>query len=143
MYIFLSTYSGYYLNCSVLITGKKRKHTSNNILIVTKTYPSHTDVIVQFDTTQTGKLHLKINCLLNLRIWYVATHSLSTRIEEKKKSSGVHQFFFFNFQFPVGSHTDLWVSFLDVTDGTCLFDRIDIFEGITSRTFTIHVYAWR
>lgn len=35
-------------------------------------------------------------------------------------------------QFPVGSHTDLWVSFLDVTDGTCLFDRIDIFEGITS-----------
>lgn len=98
MYIFLSTYSGYYLNCSVLITGKKRKHTSNNILIVTKTYPSHTDVIVQLDTTQTGKLHLKINCLLNLRIWYVATHSLSTRIEEKK-SSGVHQYFFF--QFPV------------------------------------------
>lgn len=98
MYIFLSTYSGYYLNCSVLITGKKRKHTSNNILIVTKTYPSHTDVIVQLDTTQSGKLHLKINCLLNLRIWYVATHSLSTRIEEKK-SSGVHQYFFF--QFPV------------------------------------------
>lgn len=60
---------------------------------------------------------------------------------KKKKSSGVHQIFFFNFQFPVGSHTDLWVSFLDVTDGTCLFDRIDIFEGITSRTFTIHVYA--
>lgn len=98
MYIFLFTYSGYYLNCSVLITGKKRKHTSNNILIVTKTYPSHTDVIVQLDTTQSGKLHLKINCLLNLRIWYVATHSLSTRIEEKK-SSGVHQYFFF--QFPV------------------------------------------
>lgn len=94
MYNFLSTYSGYYLNCSVLITGKKRKHTSNNILIVTKTYPSHTDVIVQLDTTQTGKLHsIKINCLLNLRIWYVAIHSLSTRIEEKK-SSGVHQFFF-------------------------------------------------
>lgn len=92
MYIFLSTYSGYYLNCSVLITGKKRKHTSNNILIVTKTYPSHTDVIVQLDTTQTGKLHLKINCLLNLRI-YVAIPSLSTRIEEKK-SSGVYQFFF-------------------------------------------------
>lgn len=94
MYNFLSTYSGYYLNCSVLITGKKRKHTSNNILIVTKTYPSHTDVIVQLDTTQTGKLHsIKINCLLNLRIWYVAIHSLSTRIEEKK-SNGVHQFFF-------------------------------------------------
>lgn len=94
MYNFLSTYSGYYLNCSVLITGKKRKHTSNNILIVTKTYPSHTDVIVQLDTTQTGKLHsIKINCLLNLRIWYVAIHSLSTRIEEKK-SSGVHHFFF-------------------------------------------------
>lgn len=98
MYIFLSTYSGYYLNCSVLITGKKRKHTSNNILIVTKTYPSHTDVIVQLDTTQSGKLHLKINCLLNLRIWYVVTHSLSTRIEEKKKQWCTPNFFF---QFPV------------------------------------------
>lgn len=94
MYIFLSTYSGYYLNCSVLITGKKRKHTSNNILIVTKTYPSHTDVIVQLDTTQSGKLHLKINCLLNQRIWYVATHSLSTRIEEKKKAVVYTKFFF-------------------------------------------------
>lgn len=95
MYNFLSTYSGYYLNCSVLITGKKRKHTSNNILIVTKTYPSHTDVIVQLDTTQTGKLHsIKINCLLNLRIWYVAIHSLSTRIEEKK--AAVYTNFFFS-----------------------------------------------
>lgn len=138
MYIFLSTYSGYYLNCSVLITGKKRKHTSNNILIVTKTYPSHTDVIVQLDTTQTGKLHLKINCLLNLRIWYVIIDQ-----NWRTKIGVVYTNFFFNFQFPVGSHTELWVSFLDVTDGTCLFDRIDIFEGITSRTFTMHAYAWR
>lgn len=59
------------------------------------------------------------------------------RPELKKKKAVVYtNIFFFNFQFPVGSHTDLWVSFLDVTDGTCLFDRIDIFEGITSRTFT-------
>lgn len=63
------------------------------------------------------------------------------RPELKKKKAVVYTHFFFNFQFPVSSHTDLWVSFLDVTDGTCLFDRIDIFEGITSRTFTIHVYA--
>lgn len=94
MYIFLSTYSGYYLNCSVLITGKKRKHTSNNILIVTKTYPSHTDVIVQLDTTQTGKLHLKINCLLNLRIWYVIIDQ-----NWRTKIGVVYTNFFF--QFPV------------------------------------------
>lgn len=63
------------------------------------------------------------------------------RPELKKKKAVVYTHFFFNFQFPVSSHADLWVSFLDVTDGTCLFDRIDIFEGITSRTFTIHAYA--
>nr|XP_022302791.1 uncharacterized protein LOC111110541 [Crassostrea virginica] len=43
-----------------------------------------------------------------------------------------NQICLYRIQFPAGFGTDLEISFLDVIDETCLFDRLDVYEGPTS-----------